>query len=343
VSSIFKHITTKISHITHKKPDQFDFINVTDAMNSSNITNAIWGYQLEEAVRLFVSEETEHRLYEPYCHLLRLILFSRYLNDRMAFTVVTAPNEDDAFDMFEALNTTGEPLTAFETFKPKVIDQETLENYEHSPSYEYISKIESYLETFKKAEQKQKATSEMLVPFALAETGDKLQKKLTDQRRYLRDQYDSDDLSSEDDKRLFVQRLSHTAIFLREVWDTAAESRNYSPAELSNGFTLVGMEALRDLKHSITIAPLIRFYGFMLDCPEGRQEELDSRINDFKSAIDATVAFSMLWRGAKGGTDNIDGRYRSVMRDGGKALPPLAQRVKTKSGSTRLGVVSALN
>ena len=109
----------------------------------------------------------------------------------MAFTIVTTKSEDDAFDMFEALNTTGEPLTAFETLKPRIIEAETLARYEHSASHQHIKAVEEYLDKFKKAEEKQTATSELLVPFALAETGHKLQKRLSEQRRYLRDEYDT--------------------------------------------------------------------------------------------------------------------------------------------------------
>ena len=113
-----------------------------------------------------------------FCYLLRSIIFARYLNYHVAMTIVTAGNEDDAFDMFEALNTTGEPLTAFETFKPKVIEKETLSEYENSSSYESINQIEEYLDRNRKADVRQRATSELLVSFALAESGYRLQKKL---------------------------------------------------------------------------------------------------------------------------------------------------------------------
>ena len=84
------------------------------------------------------------------------MIFARYLNQNVAITVITAKNEDGAFDMFEALNTTGQPLTAFETFKPKVIEREELEKYKESKSYPQMEKIEKYLGKFEKPSDKSK-------------------------------------------------------------------------------------------------------------------------------------------------------------------------------------------
>ena len=53
--------------------------------------------------------------------LIRLILFAAYLSERVVLTRVEAQNETDAFDIFDALNTTGEPLTAIEACKPMLV------------------------------------------------------------------------------------------------------------------------------------------------------------------------------------------------------------------------------
>ena len=53
--------------------------------------------------------------------LIRLLLLASYLIRSVVLTVVEAPNEDIAFDIFDALNTTGEPLTALETLKPHIV------------------------------------------------------------------------------------------------------------------------------------------------------------------------------------------------------------------------------
>ena len=56
--------------------------------------------------------------------IIRLLLFSSYLTEEVVLTVVEAKNEKYAFSIFDALNTTGEPLTALETLKPLVVEFE---------------------------------------------------------------------------------------------------------------------------------------------------------------------------------------------------------------------------
>ena len=76
--------------------------------------------------------------------------------------------------MFESLNTTGEPLTVLETFRPKVIESEELDKYENSDSRKYMRTIEEYLGQFNVAKKRQDETSKLLTSFALAESGKKL-------------------------------------------------------------------------------------------------------------------------------------------------------------------------
>lgn len=340
VYDAFRFIQLEVRRICQTFPDRYDFPDLITATQEADFAESIWGFPLPEDVKTYVAENSADTHYRRYCHLLRLIIFARYLNHRVAITVVTAGNEDDAFDMFEALNTTGEPLTAFETFKPKVIDLETLPKYEQSPSYKYISQIESYLDRYRKADEKQRATSEVLVPFALAETGWKLQKKLNDQRRYLRDEFDK--LSKLDDiekNRAFVRSIAGIATFMKYGWDVEkGVNPTFAPLTVEDEEALVGFEALRGLKHSITIAPLSRFHQHVLDATQ--EADRKKRTEEFVAAIKATVAFSALWRGAKGGTENIDSHYRDIMRSGanigGETVPPLARRPNGKTGALSL-------
>lgn len=338
--SAFRFIQLEIVKICQSNPDTYDFPDLVTATQTSDFTKGIWGFEFPDQVKDYVAEEMGDTYYDSFCCLLRAIIFARYLNDRVAITVVTAGNEDDAFDMFEALNTTGEPLTAFETFKPKVIECETISKYEHSPSREFITQIEKYLDRYKKADNKQKATSEMLVPFALAETGKKLQKKLNQQRRYLRDEFKKlSDLHDIDKNRDFVKSIASVATFMRHGWNVQKGSDpTFEPLTVNNQEALVGFEVLRKLNHSITIAPLSRFYQHASDATT--DVDYKRRTEEFSTAIKATVAFSILWRGAKGGTANIDSHYREIMRNGkninGEKIPPLARRPNGKSGALSL-------
>ena len=335
VHEAFRAIQRNVDRICRLKDDPNAFPDLITATQEKSFSEGIWGFSLPDKVKTYIAEESSDTDYDDFCYLLRLIIFARYLNHRLAITVVTAGNEDDAFDMFEALNTTGEPLTAFETFKPKVIDSETLKEYEHSSSFESIKQIEKYLDRFKKADDKQRATSEMLVPFALAETGWKLQKKLNSQRRYLRDEFD--ELTDIERKRDFVHSIAGIASFMRHGWNVErGEDPSFKPLVIEDEEALVGFEALRGLNHTITIAPLSRFYQRALDATQ--DTDRNQLTEEFVAAIKATVAFSFLWRGATGGTENIDSHYRDMMRFGiaDQNIPPLARRPPEKSGVVSL-------
>jgi hypothetical protein len=245
---------------------------------------------------------------EEVAPVLRLMAFARYLNTRMAVTVVTTSAEDYAFDMFEALNTTGQPLTAFETFRPKVVEYEGPANYRNSPSEPHMRAVEQYLERFGRAEERQRATTSLLIPFALLDTGYRLEGHLSAQRRYLRDKYQS--LGSDGPRRrAFTQALGTTADFLRHGWDApsgapALMMPDGDPIDAEAGFCF---EALRSLRHDVVIAPVVRFYT------EAVMTKTPDTVRQYGAAIKAVAAFSMMWRSARGGATNVDAQYRALM------------------------------
>ncbi len=258
-----------------------------------------------------------------YTELLRLVLFANFVLTRVAVTTVTAKNEDYAFDMFESLNSTGEPLTAFETFKPRVIHFEGLDKYEKTSSFEYMQAAEAYLEGFTKTDDKQDATSRLIVAFASAERGEKLSKRLSDQRRFFKERFDK--LGGEA-KRAFIRHLSHTALFVQHSWpDSMAKTPSIQSAEeAATDVVKLCLDVMRAIKHSIVLGPLVRFYS------EIRKADAEGRkiaINEFIEATLAVASFSTLWRASRRGTDNIDMHYRNLMAQGCAAvgMPPLCR------------------
>ena len=332
----FRYIQHEVVQICSVIPNkQYNFPDFVVAAQNSNFPEEILGFPLSGDVQKYLTEEKKDSDYIRFCHLFRLMILAHYLNNRVVIALVTASNENEkgAFKMFEGLNTTAQLLTAFETFKPEVVKLETLSRYENSPSKTYITEIESYLNQYKKANERQSATSEMLISFALAETGEKLEKNLNSQRRYLRNEFDQ--LSNIDQRRDFVKSIANISSFIKYGWHIQ-EGQNsiFYPLEIEDEEALVGFEALRKLNHSITIAPLARFYQQALGASGNIQKRLT---NEFIAAIKATVAFSFLWRGAKGGTDRIDSHYRSIMRTGvniqGETTLPLARRPEKSQSS----------
>ena len=247
--------------------------------------------------------------------MFRIILFANFWLHKIAVTIVTAKSEDYAFDMFEALNTTGEQLTAYETFKPKVVQAEGLGSYQASPSYKYLEITDNYLNSSQTSNERLKNTSELLTSFALAESGTKLSNKLSDQRRQLSRTYDKLGNNSINDQRSFTQFLSHVALFLDEAWPSNKET---SPkfSVLTNADTSeikLCLDLLRQTNHRITIAPIVRFYSEAIgaDTPDR-----PIKVTELKRAILAVTAFSVLWRMSRHSTDGIDTHYRNIMEKG---------------------------
>ena len=334
VQNAFHIIQNEVKRICQSHIDKYDFPNLVKMTHESS--EGIWNSALPDEVTQYVYEASNSRPYKHFCNLLRLLIFARYLNHRMAVTVVTATNEDDAFSMFEALNTTGEPLTAFETLKPKVVEREQLSKYEETESYTWVTQIEEYLNRYHKTDDRQRFASDMLVHFALLETGTRLQKTLKQQRYYLHNEFDKLTKDSSLEKnRSFLKSLATLASFLDNLWNAEAGTKpDFASLNIEDEEALVGFQVLRELRHSITIAPLCRFYQHLIEA-EGETDRT-KRTEDFIAAIKATTAFSILWRGAKGKTRNIDSHYREIMRSGvhscPEPIPPLARCINGISG-----------
>ncbi|KQV54667.1 DUF262 domain-containing HNH endonuclease family protein [Caulobacter sp. Root342] len=324
VAEVFAYIRKKLDTFTNRKPSDVDFPDIQQAVQTESFMKALWGYAPPPTVVAFITQESGDAQFPIYAALLRSLVFHKYFNTRMALTVVTTRSEDDAFDMFEALNTTGEPLTAFETFKPKVIEAEGLGEYKGSPSYTQVQRIEEYLNGFDKARDRQNATLELFIPFALAWSGDKLPKNLSDQRRYLRDRFEKLDLEQ---RRNIVTSLANLTAFMRTGWLSTSEDPELEAFGKFDEETGFCFEALRALKHNVTVGALSRFYD---EFRRADDTQLEQRRQDFAAAVRATTAFSMLWRGAYRTTENIDGIYRSVMLTGqpADAILPLAKHPK---------------
>ena len=264
--------------------------------------------EYRDAIR---SSSFQNATLKRHLELLYLMVFASYLLHRVAITVVNGKNEHYAFNVFESLNTTGEPLTAFETFKPKVVERETLGRYESSPSYRYIQEIEGYLDQFAQGDPNQNASRELIINFHLYETGEKVSKKVSEQRKKLVDEY-SRYFGDETKEREFLSGLRDIAVLKQNAW--VDEERPVFPGlsdskNLSTEIELC-MCFLQGLGHTITIPLIGRFYSIALRAPA---ESKTARIKDLCDAIRAIVCFSVLWRMSRNGTENIDQEYRELM------------------------------
>lgn len=314
----------KLNHVEELE----DLPSLSALAKGIEFQRALFNHELDTQLCEMLQDLDEKDVSEA--QLARLVMFGAYALNRIALTVVQGKDEDYAFTIFESLNTTGEPLTAFETFLPRVVMAENIAEYQGSEAHSQMKAIQLYLSRFGAGDALQKATKELLVSFALAETGKKLSKRLPDQRAYMKDTFDTykDDPSG---RNAYLRHLSATATFIGMAWDPKSGSRTLKDlptAALTDSVRLC-LEFLCALNHSIAIAPLVRFYSDAIFADAGEQE---ARVKDFESAIKAVTAFTVLWRSSRRGTGNIDSEYRGVML-GDNNLTSMGPLARSKSSA----------
>ncbi|MEL6692944.1 MAG: DUF262 domain-containing HNH endonuclease family protein [Pseudomonadota bacterium] len=310
VQKVYAHITSRIKRL--RKPSD-DFADLLACAVEEDFGVELLGYEVDPTVVERLESTEENAIENRFRDAVASLIFAHYAQQRMAFTVVESRNEDDAFDMFEALNTTGEPLTAFETFEPRIIESEGLETYEDSEAHTQVQRVKNYLDQFiQDTTRVQKNTSDLLVSFALSDTGRKLGGKLNEQRRYLRRRFDEPGTAKS--RSAFIHRLGDVADFMSTAWEVDKDTA-LKPLAFTDEQTTVCLDYLRRLNHTVTVAPLSRFFGRALEA--GTEDGADERArSDLRGAIKACAAFTALWRGAFGTTANIDAVYRALMAEG---------------------------
>lgn len=259
---------------------------------------------------------------EFFDKLCILVFYARYVLHRVVLTVVKGKNEDYAFTIFESLNTTGEPLTAFETFKPRVVNAVGLANYETSQEKSLMDQVAEYLCVFSVGPELQKATKELLIHFFSSYSGLRISGRLAEQRSELKTAFEETA-----NQLTFIKMLSHCANFKKYIWESDSYSdlsKVFGSMQLSPTSKL-GLKFFKDINHTIVIPILTLFYSQILDAQS--DEEKIARFKDFEDALKAMVAFSTLWRASRRGTGGIDNEYREFLSkdDMPSGLPKLAK------------------
>ncbi len=252
-----------------------------------------------------------------YDRAISLLCFSHFMLHKVVITEVVAKKEEYGFEIFEALNTTGEPLTAIETFRPAVMrcEEKLLKDmggYEKSPSKHIFESIDEYLDELTEASKSQdkskireSESKQLVITFALFTRGERISKHLASQRRNLCGWY-SKYKNDPDKGQEFVRRLGEVSEFRRCFWHRGSVGEQL-PNMPSRRETLFYVEFLRSMKHTLAIPILLRYYS---DYKKSGDE------NDFLRACRATAIFVAMWRAYTGGTGGIDLKFRKIMEGG---------------------------
>lgn len=321
--NIFDQIQTTIEQSIVGDEGSFDIPTFEELRKDKKLQEMLLKSSFTEDIEKYLDINDSRGELKEY---ILLLMISNYFINYVALTVVTAKDEKYAFDIFESLNTTGEPLTAFETFKPKVIQDIGITEYynEDSELKNYLDKIELVLEENNNERIKKAKTSDLVIAYASLWSHEKMSKKLSDQRQFFKKNYDSlnKGIESSDIRFKFVKYLSLTNEFISKIW--SGEENDYQNTYFNvkrkiDDHTKLGLAYLRELDHTIVIPILSRFYiefavrsDFKIATGEDYRDT-DQMIDNFESAVKAVVCFSTLWRSSRKGTSGIDNVYRNLM------------------------------
>ena len=223
----------------------------------------------------------------------RLMLLTYYLLRRCGVSRLQPAHEEWGFDMYQALNATGQPLTVIETFKPLVMQVESSLGIDWgtSKSREHIERIERMLLAGNK---KQSRTESLIRSFALCYEGRELGNKFSKQRSWLTDVY-LNKSSTIEQKSFCLDVLAKTADFYYYSWHMNDNPKtNYiemlkehKDKELA---TLL-IQYLREANSLLSAPILSLFYRIAID---------DNRsLDPFIECVKACAAFFTLWRPAR--------------------------------------------
>lgn len=241
--------------------------------------------------------------------IYHVFLLAYYLLQRCGVNRLEPTYEEWGFDMFQALNATGTPLTAMETFLPQVMqaEQGADNDWMETPSSEYMEDIDKLFEETTSNEQKNRRTNELLSAFALCYEGEKLGNKFSAQRRWMTSIYERN-LQTIEEKRKFLSNLAQVANFFHAAWYMEGSE---------NPYRIKGLEDHSDGEIASFLVQYLRYADSRLSAPilarfysQGIEQEC---MDEFIEAAKACAAFFTLWRSASS-TSGLDEIYRKFFR-----------------------------
>jgi hypothetical protein len=263
----------------------------------------------------------------PLLNFVRVLIFTHMFLHRCYVNHVSTKDERWAFDMFIGLNTSGIPLSAVETFRAYLLQKARAlpKNLSHAVTNQiqqlFIDGtygIEPYFDREKKATERAKRVKEYVTAFALYMDGKKVSYDLHDQRRYLKNLYDTylhqiSDYTEQQQKQLeFVQHMKLYTQYcvqhdLLMSQNTPVLQHLMQVDDSRRDGAMLALGFLNDANHIIVQPLLARFYEQVLRGKQGATHE-------FVEVCLAVTAFFALWRPIKG-TNGLPDTYRKLMVD----------------------------
>lgn len=236
---------------------------------------------------------------------VNLLMFSNFLLNRVVLTRVVVQDREYAYDIFEALNTSGEPLTALETFKP-VLVRKFGDHWSSSEVSEKFNEVEEWVNSAKNNTEQKRRSQDIVIDARVYTEGQKLSRHLRDQRDFLRSAVER--LQRKDGIQVFTQTLALLKEYRHSFWNQKNIPNNLTDP------------ALKERSAVAAVLVLIKASGTSLANPIlCRYWDYSVRIGNaviFSDAVKALGAFIVFRRSVTTTTANIDRDFRRLMQSG---------------------------
>lgn len=294
--------------------DLYEQFPVGKKITTERMHEYILGYpEVNEDLRSVIAKTEANRGHEDWvaAAIYHLFLLSYYLLSRCGINRLQPKHQELGYDMFQALNATGTPLTAIETFLPQVMQQERKEGegWEQTQSCQSIGIIDKLFETTTNNQEKTRRSNELLRAFALSYEAKKLGNRFSAQRCWLKAAYITD-LRSLNERRGFLHKLAQAADFFRVAWymEEYRDSNRILGLEdhVEGKLCSFLVQYVRAANAGLVAPILARFYSqYMM--------ENNANPEEFIKAVKACAAFFSLWRSAHS-TAGLDEYYRRFFK-----------------------------
>ena len=240
--------------------------------------------------------------------IYQLFLFAYYLLRRCGVNRLQPTRQEWGFDMFQALNSTGTPLTAMETFVPEVMATQPHDvRWQDTAAKGFLDDVEELFEQTTSNQQKNRRTNELLRATRLCFDGEKLGNGFSAQHKWLREVYRQ--LPDRDQRNQFLNRLARVSSFFYTAWHMDDENIPHRIRAIESHpeapLTSMLVQYLRNASSDLSAPVLARFFSQI--------SEDDSLVAEFVEAVKACAAFFTLWRSARS-TAGLDDMYRRFFR-----------------------------
>jgi len=229
---------------------------------------------------------------------VQILALSHFLLKRCLVNHVEPQSEAWAFDMFQSLNSTGEPLTSFDIFKAVMLQRlPTInkDNIKNEIKDMYIQ-LDALLVNFTK-EAKLRKITEIITILGLSYEGEQVSKLTSVQKQWLTDVYvNNGETMISEHYKVVIQRIRRTITFTESV-RKLQESKSGFISELAGNMpsqlrdeAMFSLLFLKDAGHSIVNGVLNNALFQVIDENKSIQS-----MTDFCNITRAVTAFYALW------------------------------------------------